>query len=478
MRAAVLVLLLTSLAEARPDSPGSTDLFRYEAGAAVESFASAGTNFRVWFTRSGANAVNSADTNANGTPDNVEEVADIYEQVLAFYKGLGFRAPPSDANLPDNGGDGRFDVYLLDFGGRSDGTYQHDSCTNNVCIGYSVHENDFAGYSYPSRTYANKVLGSHEFFHAVQGAYDSSENAIVAEGTAVWATEQFDNTLNDFEGFVGGYLMRPDHSLFLPMVGPVDPFSYGSCIFFEFLSEKYGPSVIRELWEGAAGAGDWFGALDGVLQKHSSSWAEAFFTFARWNLFTSRRANPMRGYARGSGYPLVRMEAETAPLAVMSLRVFASAVSYLAIPPSGRAQMDVALVGAGAPLKLAVATRKGNLVSDPILADQSLRVSADTSGADELIVVVANTAQSGESLKPGLCAGDPSEVDSCRAQFTPDMGTAMPGGSSGGCSHGGASARLQLWVLLLLVVPLRRKRSAEGRRWRASRPPRGARSCA
>jgi hypothetical protein len=47
----------------------------------------------------------------------------------------------------------------------------------------------------------------------------------------------------------------------------VADFSYGACIFFEFLSEKYGTAIIRQLWENAAGANTWFAALPGVLQK-------------------------------------------------------------------------------------------------------------------------------------------------------------------------------------------------------------------
>lgn len=457
MRILAVCALFSSLAYARPDSPNSTDLFHYAAGDVVESYDSPGGNFKIHFTRSGTNAVGSDDANANGTPDDVEEVATIYEQVLTLYKSMGYQPPPSDGTL---GGDAKFDVYLLDFGGKSDGSYQHDSCdAQNVCIGYSVHENDFVGYGYPSRTYANKVLGSHEFFHAVQGAYDSSENTIVSEGTAVWATEQFDNTLSDFESFVPGYFMRPDHSLFLPMTGPVDDFSYGSCIFFEFLSEKYGVPIIRELWEASAGPMDWFSVLDGVLQKHQSSFAEAFFTFARWNWFTKASANPMEGYARGSGYPIIKMESDTAPLSITQLRVFASAIAYFEIPPAGRASMEVALVGGDPALKLALATRKGNVVSSPILADDSLRATADTSSADELLIAVVNTAQSGESLKPNFCAGDPSEVNDCIAQFAPDMGMAKGNGSSGGCDLSAAPVTAPLPLLLFMLVAFQIRRT-------------------
>ncbi len=461
MRYALAGLLLWGgIAQARPNTPGSTDLHHYAAGETVESVDSAGGHFKLFFTRSGADAVPLDDADANGIPDNVDEVSALYEEVLAFYQSLGFRTPISDAATPgDNGGDGRFDVYLLDFAGGADGSFVRETCdAASVCSGYMVQENDFLGYPYPSRTYGNRVLASHEFFHAVQAAYDDSESTIVAEGTAVWATERFDPTLNDFEGFVAGYLTRPDHSLYVPLPGPVSDFSYGSCIFFQFLDEKYGDSTIRELWEASVGPPDWFGSLDGLLATHQSSFAEAFSTFSRWNLFTGKRANPMLGYARGSGYTLVTSEADPAPLTIMSLRIFPAASNYFALPPAGRANMDVSLVPApgvdSSALRLALSVLRGNMLSDPILADASLRASAATDGADQLFVVVADTAESGESLRPGLCAGDPSEVDACRAQLgagPADMGTAPPG-SGGGCSFASASPNVTPALLVVLLL--------------------------
>jgi hypothetical protein len=460
MRQFAAFLLLTSLAQARPNTPGSTDLFHYAAGETIESFPSAGGNFRIWFTRSGADAVSSADANMNGTPDDVEQVADLYEQVLAFYLSKGFRQPPSDAQIADNGGDGRFDVYLLDFGGASDGSFQRDTCdAQNVCIGYSVHENDFVGYGYPSVAYGNRVLASHEFFHAVQAAYDASEDTIVSEGTATWATEQFDPTLSDFEAQAPGYLSRTDHSLDVPMTGPVDAFSYGSCVFFEYLSEKFGDAVIQDLWTAAAGSTTWFAALPGVLETHQSSYADAFAEFSRWNLFTNKRANPMYGYARGSGYTLVTFEADAAPLTILSLRVFPSAMAYLAIPPAGRAQMEVSLVGTAPDARMAIAVRTGNVISAPILADDMQHASAATDGADELLVVVANTAQMGESEKPALCAGDADETAACVKQLTPAPPVVM-GMSSSGCDVprsgrtevGGNAQVPSLFIVLLLGV--------------------------
>lgn len=468
MRALVagLACAAAATAWARPNTPGTTEIFRYAAGDAVESFASAGGHFKVFFTRTGANAVPDADEDDDGTPDAVEEVADLYEEVLAFYQGLGFRAPVSDASSAgDNGGDGRFDVYLLDFAGRADGSFQRESCdAAGVCAGFMVQENDFAGYGYPSRTYGNRVLASHELFHAVQAAYDSGESSIFGEGSAVWATERFDPSLNDLESFARGYLDRPGQSLYVPLPGPVDPFSYGAGLFFQFLDERHGDGIIRDLWEAAAGAPGWFDVLDGVLAARGSSFADAFFTFARWNLFTRTRANPALAWARGQGYPLVKMEPGTAPLSIASLRVFPASTAYLAVPPAGRSTFATSLAVPagvdGSPLRLALAVRRGDVVSEPTLADATLAAEVDAAGADEVIVVVVNTARSGESLRPGVCAGAPDEVAACLAELGApvEMMPAEMGGCTFTPASRSASATAITFVLLALALALLRRR--------------------
>lgn len=444
----------------RPDTPGNMLLHRFAASETVDSFGSPGGHFLVHFTRSGLNAVPAKDADASGTPDFVEEVASVYEEVLERYHvDLGFRPPKGDAQLADNGGDGRFDVYLVDFAGMADGSYASDKCgpeNPDTCAGYMVQENDFKGYPYPSTLVANRILGSHEFFHAVQAAYDDGQGSILNEGTAVWATETFDPSLNDLEGFVKGYLNIPDRSLDVPLPGPVDTFSYGSAIFFKFLEERYGKGTIRDLWErcenGANGVPDpgWFGALDGVLAAHGkTTFAAAFTEFATYNLFTGPRADPKRGYASGAGYPLVKMESVTAPFAEAKLRSFYASTQYYEAKPEGRAAMTAALVSATPAeldgLTLLLTARRG-AVYDPIatLADVAAGTeTVATSGAESLVVAVINGRKSGNSRRPGLCIGTADEVASCRAEIlgasSGSGGAGGGGGSSTAATNGGAT---------------------------------------
>ncbi len=424
----------------RPDAPGTTALFHYAAGDVVETYGSPGGSFLIHYTRSGVNAVPAVDGDGSGVPDYVEQVATLYDDVLAFYHDdLGFLAPLDDGGLTDNGGDARFDVYLLDFGGGgSDGSFRSDGCgldgaRPGQCVGYMVQENDFVGYGYPSIDYASHVLASHEFFHAVQAAYDANQGSVIAEGTAVWATETFDPSLNDFEGFLGGFFDHTDRPIDHGLSGPVDPFSYGSAIFFKFLDERFDRSIIRSLWEGCA-TQPWLPALDQILTTdYGSSFGDAYTEFAQWNLYTGSYADPSVAYENGAAYPPVKTTSVTLPYASSTpLRVFYASSQYWSADPGSRAQTEAALVGDTDGLSLTLAVRHGNSVE--IATGTNTDTTADTTGADEVFVIAVNTAMSGTSKRPGLCIGSPDEVDACKAAMAPapDAGTVDAGTADAG----------------------------------------------
>ncbi|WP_437659313.1 MXAN_6640 family putative metalloprotease [Sorangium sp. So ce1182] len=437
----------------RPDTRGADLQFRFDPDDVVETFASASGAFLVHFAREGRSAVPGADADASGVPDFVEEVAAIYDEVIVHYRDvLGFRPPRSDEDLADNGGDGRFDVYLVDFAGVGDGVFRVDACApdEDRCAGFMTQENDYSGYDYPSTRTANRILGSHELFHAVQAAYDHGQDTLITEGTAVWATESFDPSLRDFEGFVDGYLSNTDRSLDVPMVGPVDPFSYGSALFFQFLEERFGDGTVRALWErledGASGEADpvWFEQLAPLLSSQAqTTFAEAFVEFAAWNLLTGAAADPERSYAAGAGYRGLAPQAVEAPTSDR-LRVFHASAQYFSVPPGGRATMTAALAApADDPaqldgLALLLAPRRGRAYGEVVRAGDVAAGEAliDTAGADGLAVIVVNGLQEGESRKPTLCIGTSDEVAACRAAA--EGGAGGDGGGGGGSGGGGA----------------------------------------
>jgi hypothetical protein len=450
------VAVATSVAELRPTDTSSALMWKYAPGEVVESSGVDGGGFLVHFTRAGANAVPALDADDSGVPDFVERVDAIYEEVGALYHGpLGFRRPLSDANISPNGGDGRFDVYLLDFARAADGAFRVDRCLPGEpdrCIGYVVQENDFAGYGYPNTTVATRILASHEYFHAVQAAYDANQNVVVSEGTAVWATERFDPSTNDFENFIHGYLERPDRSLDSAPPGPVPTFAYGSAIFFLFLTERFDDAIIRRLWERLEnGQGDplepadvanptFLVQLDALLKReYASSFSEAFVEFATWNLYLAGAADPTKAYAEGARYPAVAITPVTAPHRQEGGRFFYAATQYFEAQAAGRTQMTAALVDSpltsgddleGMVLVLA-ARRAGRIIE--VRRVSAMETVDVTGGSGVLAVINANRGALGAALsqRPAVCFGSPDEVAACVAALgggaTPDAGLADAG---------------------------------------------------
>ena len=277
--------------------------------------------FKVWYTLEGNDAVPEADESpADGVPDFVNKVAghlDTTHQKLVGEVGL---RPPLDDSMyhdrPDYGGDGKFDVYLMDMN-DSDGYRVVEACRQGPpqCAGYLAIENDFVGFHYPSADIAIKILTSHEYPHAIQDAYLADIPRFWSEGTATWAEEYVFPEQQDFEGFLRSYFQNLDRPIDAEQAGNLgDSYPYGTAIWPKFLEEKFGVAVIPAIFEQLADRGegaDIWKATDAVLQNHDSTLGEAFARFAVWNGLTGSRAELTTdevGYADAANYPEASIE--------------------------------------------------------------------------------------------------------------------------------------------------------------------------
>ncbi|MEM9066913.1 MAG: MXAN_6640 family putative metalloprotease [Myxococcota bacterium] len=488
LRHAVILMALgwAAIANAdRPDTPGTMATFRFAEDDVVER--ADFDRVRVHFTRSGVNSVPEADIDETGVPDFVELVGTSYDDVLTVYASWGFRLPRSDADLEDdNGGDERFDVYLVDFFGSADGSFQTDACDGGTCIGYAVQENDFVGYGYPSLERAVGILSSHELFHAVQAAYDDGQNSVVGEGTAVWASDRFNPRFREVPAFAPGYFERADRPIDQPLVGAVlDAFGYGASVFFTFLTEHLGDEdLVLRLWEdcvdGARGVEDpqWLPALIAMLERdYDTEFETIFVEFATWNWFTAGRANPDRAYAEGIRYPEVNMRDATLPFEDVRPRHFRAATRYYRFSAGGRDEVRARLVGDGAAdLRLRLIDLDTGALSDV----RGTEIAAP--GAPSMALAIINPSPAGSSRRATLCLGTEMEVDRCErlhaeeddasldASFdssvadahTPDArvsdaggGDTEPGSPGGGCSAGGSGNAF--FGFLVLGILLRKE---------------------
>ena len=111
--------------------------------------------------------------------------------------------------------------------------------------GFCVLDNDFAAASSAGRRWRRlRVTAAHEFFHAIQFAYDFTEDPWLLESTATWIEERFADDVNDNRAYLQyGQAARSTTSLDLFDGGGLA--HYGNWVFWEFLSEKYGNNIVR-----------------------------------------------------------------------------------------------------------------------------------------------------------------------------------------------------------------------------------------
>ncbi|NUS52961.1 MAG: hypothetical protein HOQ22_18220 [Nocardioidaceae bacterium] len=232
--------------------------------------------------------------------------------------GLGYKKPLPDGDLVENGGDSRFDVYLQNL-------TSPDGALFGYCIpdtdqvtspGYCVLDNDYSPAVYGTAHTPQEnleVTAAHEFFHAVQFAYDSFEDAWFMEGTAAWMEDEVYTTVNDNRVHLPISQMRMGFFPLDTTVFPGEIFGepqpvyepYGSWVFWRYLSESAtaskataSPTIVRQVWEKAAEAGYYSTkALSAVLRAKGTSFAAKYATFTVWN------RDPKKYFQEGAAYP-------------------------------------------------------------------------------------------------------------------------------------------------------------------------------
>jgi hypothetical protein len=230
-------------------------------------------------------------------------------KVWAFEtRKLGYHHPISDGKR--GGGSGRFDVYLKELTGQ--GLYgltvaeQRTSFSRRLYSSYLLIDNDFKGY--PSgRSTSLKVTAAHEFFHAIQYAYDVREDTWLKESTATWMEERYDDRGNDNRQYVPfGQLAHPSQ----PLDQGTGSAVYGNWLFFEYLSQHYGRGIVRKIWTRAAafhGGGHQFSAqaIRSALRHVGGGMTSVFARYANGNTV------PAHTYGEGRAYPASGAAANT-----------------------------------------------------------------------------------------------------------------------------------------------------------------------
>jgi hypothetical protein len=233
---------------------------------------------------------------------------------------LGYREPLDDSSTTLNDGGGpELDIYIADIGDfglfgycTSDDPQAFTFSAPWAVSAYCVLDDDYSQEQYgfgQTPLEFLQVTAAHEFFHAVQFAYDWFEDLALMEGSAMWMEGQVYPNVIDRINYLGrSALGRPGAPLDTGSRG----FEYGAWLFWRFLTEKVfanDPAIIREIWERADGGpsaafGDEysFQAVRRALAAHGHSFRSTFAQFG-WT-------NDLRDYDEAElGYPVAPLAA-------------------------------------------------------------------------------------------------------------------------------------------------------------------------
>jgi hypothetical protein len=211
-------------------------------------------HFCVHFVTSTADAPALTDSDADGFPNYVENMAGQFEFVHSLEHGseaaggLAWTTPKSDGS---RGGNGKTDVYIAQIGDEGLFGYAAPEQGSVSSYAYLVMDDDYAEFAPLAPLAALQVTAAHEYNHVLQFTYDSHEDPWMLEATAVWAEEQVYPAVNDYLNYVNAWAGCTAAPLTAadPPGATCDLKMYGDGVWSHWLGSRYGRDVIRRAWE-------------------------------------------------------------------------------------------------------------------------------------------------------------------------------------------------------------------------------------
>lgn len=208
------------------------------------------TNFRIHYTLGGADFV---------TEEYVKLVAEAMEEVYQLQVlGMGWNMPPVDSA---RGGDGRYDVYLVDLVNDVDGGIlgfarpenferARGNAILNTSASFLALDNN---YELEDETPIPlmRSTAAHEFHHAIQFGYDDNEPHFwYYEATSTWMEAVTFPSAQDATRYVEYAFDYPEICFGAQdSADPTGLLMYSTWMFMQSMADNYGYDSIRQLWE-------------------------------------------------------------------------------------------------------------------------------------------------------------------------------------------------------------------------------------
>jgi hypothetical protein len=245
--------------------------------------------FKIHYNTEGPMAVFEVDVDidpADGIPDYVNRVSDYLNFAHSIYiDQLGYDPPPPDDEVDDM--DGLYDIYLTDVNAQTTPEFLshyypgREAYTSYIQLGHDLRTPRYPDDPLPFL----QVCAAHEYFHAVQfayRAYGSDPGLWWFESCAGWAEEIVFDDVNDVYYKLDYYLPNLHKSLYRTQ----GFFTYGSWLFAQYLSDRFGVSVIKKCWEKFASFDFAIEAIDLTLANYGADFNDEYSRHIVWNYFT------------------------------------------------------------------------------------------------------------------------------------------------------------------------------------------------
>jgi hypothetical protein len=275
-------------------------------------FSKCSADICVHWRESGRHAAKGSDSDGTTTPGYINKVLNTVQQLDNDYIAAGYRTPVRDGSL---GGDtDKVDIYIGDIGDArlygfctTDDPKASDPTPDGRDVwAYCALDNDYAHSQFPANTPIEnmQVTAAHEYFHAVQYAYDFREDGWLLESTATWIEDEMFDAVNDNRFYLSnGPLGAP----YVPLDTFGDNFHYGTWIWWRYLTEKFPaqtgklPKLVLDVWkrlDGSSGGPDDYSTqgLSRVLGNRNTTFKKEL------QLFYGVNRHPRTYYEEGNAY--------------------------------------------------------------------------------------------------------------------------------------------------------------------------------
>ena len=260
-------------------------------------------NFFIHYDTTGAHAVELKYTLEKTVPDWIYESGLAYEWArFLLIDSLGYRVPPIDAEK-----ESEYDVYIQQLSGALYGETVFEFVENVTQSSWIMTDNDFSENNYFSRGLDGmRVTAVHEYFHAVQLAYNFRNSDIwFFELAATWLEDVGYDEVNDYVQYIDNYYRNAHRSLSLSN-------GFSAAIFGKFLEENYNIGIMNSIWNGIVSTSA-VESIDKALKldvEKTGGIKAAFGKFALWTWYSGSKSINGVFFEEGSLYPDFEINAD------------------------------------------------------------------------------------------------------------------------------------------------------------------------